>query len=128
MSHDNLGLAGLNNLPEKPERKQKPSIIKVTKLKSKSDLKEESFIKWYAKNKRNLQEEFPEMIDGEVLKLGLTRYKEGMRQSHAGDTPAESPKGVLKKRKLPSPDREHDNEAKRSTSSASVLSKFAFSK
>jgi len=115
------GLAGLNSLPEKLEKLQKPPL-KVTKSKSKTESKEGSFIKWYTKNKKKLQEEFPEMIDGELLKIGLTRYKEETRQSNIDNTTESS--DSLKKRKLSSPDNEHSN--KRSTSS--VLSKFAFNK
>ncbi|RLU23684.1 hypothetical protein DMN91_003890 [Ooceraea biroi] len=120
------GLAGLNSIPEKPEKSPliKSPLMRTTKSKSKTESKEESFIKWYAKNKKNLQEEFPDMIDGELLKIGLTRYKGETRPSNADNT-TESP-GLLKKRKLSSPDNERSNEAKRSTSS--VLSKFAFDK
>jgi len=118
-----IGLAGLNSLPEKLEKLHKPPL-KVTKSKSKTESKEGSFIKWYTKNKKKLQEEFPEMIDGELLKIGLTRYKEETRQSNIDNTTESS--DSLKKRKLSSPDNEHSNKVKRSTSS--ILSKFAFDK
>jgi hypothetical protein len=107
------------------EKPYKPPL-KVTKSKSKTESKEGSFIKWYTKNKKKLQEEFPEMIDGELLKIGLTRYKEETRQSTIDIDNTTESSDSLKKRKLSSPDNEHSNKVKRSASS--VLSKFAFDK
>lgn len=117
------GLAGLNSLPEKP---QKPALTKVppVKAKSKAEPKKESFVNWYAKNKKSLQEEFPEVNVGELTKIGLARYKEETAQSN-GDSAA-GPSELFKKRKLSSPDNEHTSEAKRSVSSK--LSEFAFDK
>ncbi|XP_020290374.1 WD repeat and HMG-box DNA-binding protein 1 [Pseudomyrmex gracilis] len=117
------GLAGLNSLPEKS---QKPSILNKTtpiKPKTKTESKQESFIAWHAKNKKNLMEEFPDKGIDELTKIGFARYKEQMSQSNADNT--ESPE-LSKKRKLPSPEKEENNEAKRSVSSK--LSKFAFDK
>ncbi|XP_071562752.1 WD repeat and HMG-box DNA-binding protein 1 [Temnothorax nylanderi] len=117
------GLAGLNSLPEKP---QKPALSKVVPVKSKSktESKKESFVNWYAKNKKNLQEEFPEVNVAELTKIGLTRYKEELAQSSADNAAGSSE--LIKKRKLSSPDNEHSSEAKRSISSK--LSEFAFDK
>ncbi|XP_077278003.1 WD repeat and HMG-box DNA-binding protein 1-like [Temnothorax americanus] len=117
------GLAGLNRLPEKP---QKPALSKVVPVKSKSktESKKESFVNWYAKNKKNLQEEFPEVNVAELTKIGLTRYKEELSQSSADNAAGSSE--LFKKRKLSSPDNEHSSEAKRSISSK--LSEFAFDK
>ncbi|XP_071642540.1 WD repeat and HMG-box DNA-binding protein 1-like [Temnothorax longispinosus] len=117
------GLAGLNSLPEKP---QKPALSKVVPVKSKSktESKKESFVNWYAKNKKNLQEEFPEVNVAELTKIGLTRYKEELTQSSADNAAGSSE--LFKKRKLSSPDNEHSSEAKRSISSK--LSEFAFDK
>ncbi|XP_011171190.1 WD repeat and HMG-box DNA-binding protein 1 [Solenopsis invicta] len=116
------GLAGLNSLPEKP---QKPALTKVVPVKSKSktESKEGSFVKWYNKNKKNLQEEFPEGNVDELTKIGLTRFKEETAQSNADNTAG--PSELFKKRKLSSSDNEH-SEAKRAVSSK--LNSFAFEK
>ncbi|XP_011639181.1 WD repeat and HMG-box DNA-binding protein 1 isoform X2 [Pogonomyrmex barbatus] len=117
------GLAGLNTLPEKP---QKPALTKVVPIKSKSktETKKESFVNWYAKNKKNLQEEFSEVNVAELTKIGLTRYKEETAQSNTNNTVG--PSELIKKRKLSSPDNEHSSEAKRFVSNK--LSEFAFDK
>lgn len=117
-----IGLAGLNSLPEKP---QKPALTKVVPVKSKSktESKEGSFVKWYNKNKKNLQEEFPEGNVDELTKIGLTRFKEETAQSNADNTAG--PSELFKKRKLSSSDNEH-SEAKRAVSSK--LNSFAFEK
>jgi len=113
----------LNSLPEKP---QKPALSKVpVKSKSKTESKKESFVNWYAKNKKNLQEEFPEINVAELTKIGLTRYKEETAQSNVDNAAGSSE--LSKKRKLSSPDKEHSSEAKRSIIS-SKLSEFAFDK
>ncbi|KAL0104850.1 hypothetical protein PUN28_016473 [Cardiocondyla obscurior] len=117
------GLAGLNNLPEKPQKPTLPKSVPV-KSKSKTEPKKGSFINWYSKNKKNLQEEFPEMNVAELTKIGFTRYKEDTTQSSADNETR--PLEVLKKRKLSDSDAEHNNEAKRSISSK--LSEFAFDK
>ncbi|KYN15387.1 WD repeat and HMG-box DNA-binding protein 1 [Trachymyrmex cornetzi] len=93
------GLAGLNSLPEKP---QKPALPKITPVKSKSktEPKKDSFINWYAKNKKNLQEEFPEINVSELTKIGLTRYKEEVAQSNTDNATGSSE--LFKKRKLSS--------------------------
>ncbi|CAL1674927.1 unnamed protein product [Lasius platythorax] len=116
------GLAGLNSLPEKP---QKPVRTVPVKPKSKTESRKESFVTWYAKNRKNLQEEFPEINVVELTKIGLTRYKEETTKSNNADYAVESSE-LNKKRKLSSPDNEHSNEAKRSLSSK--LSQFAFDK
>lgn len=118
-----IGLAGLNSLPEKS---QKPSVLNKTtpiKPKTKTESKQESFIAWHTKNKKNLMEEFPDKEIDELTKIGFARYKEQMSQSNTDNT--ESPE-LFKKRKLPSPEKEENNEAKRSVNSK--LSKFAFDK
>lgn len=115
------GLAGLNSLPEK-------SVLTknvLVKPKSKDGCQKETFIKWYAKNKKHLQEEFPELSPAELTTIGLTRYKEQSTMQSNSDT-AESLKTVEenKKRKLSSLEDEQSNEAKRPPSS--LLSEFAF--
>lgn len=94
------------------------------KSKSKTESKKESFVNWYAKNKKNLQEEFPEMNVAELTKIGLTRYKEETAQSNTNNAGGSSE--LFKKRKLSNPDDENNSEAKRSVSSK--LSQFAFDK
>ncbi|XP_070155887.1 WD repeat and HMG-box DNA-binding protein 1 isoform X2 [Polyergus mexicanus] len=116
------GLAGLNSLPEKP---QKPVKTVPVKPKSKTESRKESFVTWYAKHRKDLQEEFPEVNVVELTKIGLTRYKETTSKSNKADNVVESSE-LNKKRKLSSPDNEHSNEAKRSLSSK--LSQFAFDK
>ena len=94
-------------------------------VKSKTNSKKESFVYWYAKNEKNLREEFPEVNPEELTKIGVTRYKEKTAQSNTAQSNADNaagPSELFKKRKLSSPDNEH-NEAKRSLSS-----KFAFDK
>ncbi|KAL6444509.1 hypothetical protein ACFW04_001974 [Cataglyphis niger] len=116
------GLAGLNSLPEKP---QKPAKTLPVKPKSKTESRKESFVTWYAKYRKDLQEEFPEVNVVELTKIGLARYKEATSKSNNADNAVESSE-LNKKRKLSSPDNEHSNEAKRSLSSK--LSQFAFDK
>ncbi|XP_025153504.1 WD repeat and HMG-box DNA-binding protein 1 isoform X2 [Harpegnathos saltator] len=116
------GLAGLNNLPEKPQ-KVAPIKSVMAKPKSKDGPKKESFVNWYAKNKKNLQEEFPELSIPELTKIGLTRFKEQTKQP-SSDTVTGSTTREDKKRKLSNPEDEH--ETKRST--ASILSEFAYDK
>lgn len=60
----------------------------------------------------------------ELTKIGLTRYKEEPAQSNDDNTAG--PSELVKKRKLSSPDNEHNSEVKRSISSK--LSEFAFDK
>ncbi|KYM96439.1 WD repeat and HMG-box DNA-binding protein 1 [Cyphomyrmex costatus] len=91
------GLAGLNSLPKKPQKPVLPNITPV-KSKSKTESKKESFINWYSKNKKNLQEEFPEVNVTELTKIGLARYKEVSSQSNT-DNVIESSE-LVKKRKL----------------------------
>ena len=38
--------------------------------------KTESFLSWFSRNKKHLQEEFPEISLTELTKLGLTKFKE----------------------------------------------------
>lgn len=117
------GLAGLNSLPEKP---QKPALTKPTPVKSKpkSEAKKESFVTWHAKNKKNLQEEFPEKSTAELVKIGLKRYKEETAESNS-DNASESLESS-KKRKLSDSENGDSNEVKRSLSSK--LSEFAYNK
>lgn len=112
----------MNSLPEKPQKSVKTVPIKP---KSKTESRKESFVTWYAKNRKNLQEEFPEINVVELTKIGLTRYKEETSNSNNADSAVESSE-LNKKRKLSSPDNDHSNEAKRSLSSK--LSQFAFDK
>lgn len=109
----------MNSLPEKPQKSVKTVPVKP---KSKIESRKESFVTWYAKNRKNLQEEFPEINVVELTKIGLTRYKEETSNSNNTDSAIESSE-INKKRKLSSPD---SNEAKRSLNSK--LSQFAFDK
>ncbi|XP_014482710.1 PREDICTED: WD repeat and HMG-box DNA-binding protein 1 [Dinoponera quadriceps] len=118
------GLAGLNSLPEKP---QKAALTKPAPAKPKSCPKKESFVNWYAKNKKNLQEEFPELSVAELTKIGLTRFKEQTttKQSDAvACSTTTTTREESKKRKLSNSGDEQDVKTKRSTSS--ILSEFAY--
>lgn len=112
----------MNSLPEKP---QKPAKTLPVKPKSKTESRKESFVTWYAKYRKDLQEEFPQVNVVELTKIGLARYKEATLKSNNVDNAVESSE-INKKRKLSSPDNEHSNEAKRSLSSK--LSQFVFDK
>lgn len=121
----------MNNLPEKPQKTKTVSPPSKPKSKDK-DPKRESFVNWYAKNKKNLQEEFPELSVAELTKIGLTRYKEqtAPKQSNSDHTVTSSTitstREESKKRKLSNSEDEQGVEAKRPTSS--ILSKFAYDK
>lgn len=120
------GLAGLNNLPEKP---QKAVLTKPVPAKSKSkDVpKRESFVNWYAKNKKNLQEEFPDLSIPDLTKIGLTRFKEQTATKSSSDAETcSTTKEESKKRKLSNSEDKQEVQAKRSTNN--ILSKFAFDK
>lgn len=85
-------------------------------------VKKETFISWYAKNKKNLQEEFPDLSPADLTKYALVKYKEKNESSQNNNilTSLES-----KKRKL-SPESEENNKSKRTSSK--ILSSFAFEK
>lgn len=85
-------------------------------------VKKETFISWYAKNKKNLQEEFPDLSPVDLTKYALAKYKEKNESSQNNNilTSLES-----KKRKL-SPESEESNKSKRTSSK--ILSSFAFEK
>ncbi|XP_043253112.1 WD repeat and HMG-box DNA-binding protein 1 [Colletes gigas] len=112
------GLAGLDITPDKSQ-KLTPIPVKPKTKDSKSALKRETFIGWYAKNKKSLQEEFPELSSADLTKTALARYKEKNAASQ-NSSPLES-----KKRKLSS-ENEQNNEPKRASSK--LLSSFAFTK
>lgn len=84
-------------------------------------VKKETFISWYAKNKKNLQEEFPDLSPADLTKYALAKYKEKNESSQNNIlTSLES-----KKRKL-SPESEESNKSKRTSNK--ILSSFAFEK
>ncbi|XP_076761304.1 WD repeat and HMG-box DNA-binding protein 1 isoform X2 [Xylocopa sonorina] len=118
------GLAGLDITPEKPQ-KLSASMSAPSKLKAKPAKgvpKKETFIGWYAKNKKSLQEEFPNLNPADLTKTALARYKEddtSSRNNNASDL-SES-----KKRKL-SPESEQKNESERASNK--MLRTFAFEK
>ena len=117
------GLAGLDITPIKPQKL--PTTLAPPKSKTKESKgapKKESFVSWYAKNKKSLQEEFPELSPADLTKTALARYKEKDIVSQKKNTPdtLES-----KKRKL-SPDSEQNNQPKRASST--ILRSFAFEK
>lgn len=116
----------MNSLPEKS---QKAALTKPApaKPKSKDGPKKESFVNWYAKNKKNLQEEFPNLNRAELTKISLTRYQEQSKSdSVACSSTTTNTREESKKRKLSNPEDEQGVEAKRSTSS--ILSEFAYDK
>lgn len=117
------GLAGLDITPIKPQKLPTTLAPPKSKTKELKDApKKESFVSWYAKNKKSLQEEFPELSPVDLTKTALARYKEKDIVSQKKNTPdtLES-----KKRKL-SPDSEQNNQPKRASST--ILSSFAFEK
>ncbi|CAK9804293.1 WD repeat and HMG-box DNA-binding protein 1 [Anthophora quadrimaculata] len=114
------GLANLDITPEKPQKLSTP-ISASSKSKTKDASKKETFISWYAKNKKSLQEEFPELSPADLTKRALTRYKEKDTASPNNISSPSEPK----KRKL-SPEKEETNQPKRASSK--ILSSFAFEK
>lgn len=117
------GLASLNTLSEKPEKPTSIKTLPVTS-KPKSVPKKESFVNWHVKNKKNLQEEFPEMSAAELIRIGLRRYKEETAESNSDNASGSSESS--KKRKLSNAENGDSNEVKRSISSK--LSEFAYNK
>ncbi|XP_060817522.1 WD repeat and HMG-box DNA-binding protein 1 [Bombus pascuorum] len=117
------GLAGLEIAPEKPQKLTTltPIPLKSKTKEAKDGPKKETFVSWYARNKKSLQEEFPELSAADLTKTALARYKEEstVSQNNTQET-SES-----KKRKL-SLENEQNNEPKRSSSK--MLSSFAFDK
>lgn len=117
-----IGLAGLDTTPDKPQKVATPTtLLSKSKAKeTKSGPKKETFIGWYSKNKKSLQQEFPELSLADLTKTALARYKEKDASSQSSlSEPTDS-----KKRKL-SPESEH-NQPKRATST--ILNSFAFQK
>ncbi|XP_012148705.2 WD repeat and HMG-box DNA-binding protein 1 [Megachile rotundata] len=113
------GLAGLDVTPDKP---QKPTTLVTPKPKTKpakDTPKKETFVSWYAKNKKSLQEEFPELSPADLTKAALARYKE--KEVVKNQDSSESLES--KKRKL-SPESDQSNQPKRGT----LLSSFAYEK
>ncbi|XP_033334142.2 WD repeat and HMG-box DNA-binding protein 1 isoform X2 [Megalopta genalis] len=113
------GLAGLDTAPEKAQKQPTP-VPSKPKVKDTKDVpKKETFVSWYAKNKKYLQEEFPELSTTDLMKQALARYKEkDDTPQHKGTTESTE----SKKRKLSSED--EGNKPKRTSSK--VLSSFAF--
>lgn len=114
------GLAGLDITPEKPQKliTSIPVHPKSKSKESKDTSKKETFVSWYAKNKKSLQEKFPELNSTDLTKTALARYKEIYAVSQSNDS-LES-----KKRKLSS-ENEQNNEPKRVSN---VLSSFVYKK
>ncbi|XP_014610650.1 PREDICTED: WD repeat and HMG-box DNA-binding protein 1-like [Polistes canadensis] len=88
------GLIGLNTAQEKPQRSVVEKITPSPKFKSKNEVKKETFVAWYAKQKKHLQEEFPDYKPAELTKIALSRYKE-ISKTQDKEEPSEK-----KKRKL----------------------------
>ncbi|KAG8040639.1 hypothetical protein G9C98_002635 [Cotesia typhae] len=99
------GLDGLNSLPEKAPKTPVTPVVKTAK---KSLGKKESFVKWYERNKADLEKEFPNLSGTELSKVGHKRYKEENDSQSNGTEDSDS-----RKRKLSSP--ENDSQAKKST-------------
>lgn len=118
-SPSTTGLLGLNTAQEKPQKSltEKKSSIKP---KPKNEVKKETFISWYAKQKKKLQEEFPDYTPAELTKIALSRYKEiSATPAQNTDEPTEG-----KKRKLSQSPESENNQTKRSQK----LSNFACDK
>ncbi|KZC07659.1 PREDICTED: WD repeat and HMG-box DNA-binding protein 1 [Dufourea novaeangliae] len=115
------GLAGLDITPEKPQKLSvsTPAPSKSKAKEAKAGAKKETFISWYAKNKKSLQEEFPELSPADLTKTALSRYKE-IGATPTSNVPPESTD--TKKRKLSSEDEQ--NKPKRVANK--ILSTFAF--
>ncbi|XP_029056611.2 WD repeat and HMG-box DNA-binding protein 1 isoform X1 [Osmia bicornis bicornis] len=115
------GLAGLDITLDKPQ-KPAPFIALKPKAKQAKDApKKETFVSWYAKNKKSLQEEFPELSPADLTKAALARYKEKEVIPNR-NTPESS---ESKKRKL-SPESEQNDQPKRGLNT--LLSSFSYSK
>ncbi|XP_057323397.1 WD repeat and HMG-box DNA-binding protein 1 [Microplitis mediator] len=111
------GLDGLNSLPEKISKT--PVTVKTTTgrkglgKKEANGEKKETFVKWFEKNKPDLQAEFPELSLSDLTKTALKRYKEDSDDSQKSN----GSDSDNKKRKLSSPD--SDSQSKKSTGSLS---------
>lgn len=106
------------------DKPQKPAPFIASKPKAKQTKhtpKKETFVSWYAKNKKSLQEEFPELSPADLTKAALARYKEKEVVPNR-NTPESS---ESKKRKL-SPEGEQNNQPKRGLNT--LLSSFAYNK
>lgn len=115
------GLAGLDVTPDKPQKSMPSSSrsMAASKSKTKDAPKKETFIGWYAKNKKNLQAEFPELNPAELTKAAMMKFKEkdvSSQDSSTSSQPLES-----RKRKL-SP--QQDTEPKRTSNQ--TLRSFEF--
>ncbi|KAI4502565.1 hypothetical protein M0802_002477 [Mischocyttarus mexicanus] len=119
-SSPSTGLTGLNTAQEKPQRSIVEKNTPPSKLKPKNEAKKETFVAWYAKQKKHLQEEFPDHKPAELTKIALSRYKE-IPATQDKEEPTEG-----KKRKLSSPETELNSQPKRSF--AEKLSSFAIEK
>ncbi|XP_012277279.1 WD repeat and HMG-box DNA-binding protein 1 isoform X2 [Orussus abietinus] len=93
----NKSLSELDALLEQPQKTKSPVVV-PSKPKPKKSPRKESFVSWYAKNKKSLQEEFPELSSADLTKAALKRFKE---------------EGPSKKRKLSNGANEEDSQAKR---------------
>lgn len=116
-------MAQFNTLPENP-RKAAASVTSAEKPKAsekKETNKEGSFVSWYGKNKKKLQEEFPELNPSELTKAALKKFKDMEGQPNSTDNNSQG-----KKRKLSSEDSNGDTQPKLTT--ATKLSSFAFTK
>ncbi|XP_066591186.1 WD repeat and HMG-box DNA-binding protein 1 isoform X2 [Prorops nasuta] len=112
------GLEGLSTAPQKPIKQATPKPL-PTKSIVKNTRSKESFVNWYAKQKKSLQEEFPHLNSSDLTKEALQRYKDEVA------APCSQTDEVLegKKRKA-SPELKLENQPKRSVSSA--LSAFSY--
>lgn len=60
-------------------QKPKPAPTKAKKT--------ESFVSWFSRNKKHLQEEFPEISITELTKLGLSKFKESPQDIKSKESP-----------------------------------------
>ncbi|XP_047354511.1 WD repeat and HMG-box DNA-binding protein 1 isoform X1 [Vespa velutina] len=118
-SQSTAGLTGLNTAQEKPQRSVTEKNLS-SKSKPKNEVKKETFVGWYAKQKKHLQEEFPSYKPAELTKIALSRYKE------ISTTQDKEEQSEGKKRKLSSPETEQNSQNKRSYTEK--LSTFACEK
>ncbi|OAD56165.1 WD repeat and HMG-box DNA-binding protein 1 [Eufriesea mexicana] len=105
---------GLDITPEKPQKLATPVPSKSKTKEVKDTPKKETFISWYAKNKKSLQEKFPDLSPADLTKIALTRYKE---QTVGSQNNSSVESTELKKRKL-SPESEQENQPKRAAKHA----------
>lgn len=121
-----IGLAGLDITPEKPQKVTTPTLPKSKTKEAKDTIKKETFVSWYAKNKKSFQEEFPELSATDLTKTALARYKEKDGISEKKSTKADAVGSLESKKRKLSPEKEQNNQPKRTSST--ILSSFIYEK